>query len=399
MIKKISIKNFYSIGEEQELSVEIGPKDILDDSAKKMSRIGSFNLVSCVIGHNASGKTNVLKAITFLFWLINQSYTSFKSEDRIPYEQHKLLPNQSSQIMIEFFDKEVFYEYLIEFDQKKILKERLRKKVMRMTSIFELERDSKSVKIKTTSLKLNKTDEARFKERHNVALLSSLIDTGYLSEITLFKNFESNVRELRLMRNNVFPDLLNVSQAMYEDKSLSQEILNFVKGIDLGLSDFQFGEIRPTMKEDKPEKILQVLECIHETKNGNFILPIFRESDGTQHGISLLSKILLILKNGGLLVLDEIESGLHPYVVKKLISLFESKQTNPNGGQLIFSTHQHMLLNDRTKTQIFIAEKNEETLETEVYRLDEVEGVRNDENYFHKYIAGTYGGTPRFDWM
>ena len=64
--------------------------------------------------------------------------------------------------------------------------------------------------------------------------------------------------------------------------------------------------------------------------------------------------------------------------------------------QLIFSTHQYPLLSDRTKTQIFLTEK--ENFETQIFRLDEIEGVRNDENFANKYIAGTYGGTPNIDY-
>ena len=392
MINKISISNFFSIGETQEVSFEVTSKDILDDSSRKIANTTeAVNLVSCLIGHNSSGKTNILKAMTFLFWLINHSYTAVKSEEKIPYRPHEMKKKESSQIIIEFFNHSDFYEYSIEFDQDKILKERLRKKVKRMTLVFELKRHHKKVEIQAPHLKINKSDEARFKERQNVALLASLIDTGYLPEITCFKNFESNVGLWgRVPDGLVMPVLLqNISQTMSENKELSGEVLDLFKNIDLGITDFRFGTAN-----GRP-----MLECVHETKNVNFILPIFHESNGTQHSLVLSSKIKPILEKGGVFVADEIESGLHPYVIKKLISLFESKQTNPHSAQLIFSTHQHWLINDRTKTQIFIAEKTEDTLETEVYRLDDVEGVRNDENYFQKYIAGAYGGTPKFDWM
>jgi AAA15 family ATPase/GTPase len=109
----------------------------------------------------------------------------------------------------------------------------------------------------------------------------------------------------------------------------------------------------------------------------------------------LLVKILPALENGGLVIVDEIESALHPDLTKKLISLFESKKTNPKNAQIIFSTHQHPLIANRTKTQIFIAEKDNIKAETELFRLDDVEGVRNDENYYHKYMAGAYGGVPK----
>lgn len=394
MLKNIRVKNFYSIGERQELSLNISSKDILNGSGKKI-KDSNINLVSCVIGHNASGKTTILKAISFLFWFIANSYTSLKSEKRIPINQHELKQNKPTEIEIEFFNKDNLYKYLIVLNKKEILKEVLIKKNSHKP-IFELNRDANRVEIKPNNLKINSTDEVRFKERGNVSLLSSLIDTGYLSEIIFFKNFETNVHNLGMTFFNLFSD----SEKLHKDQILCQEILKCSKDIDLGISDFLFKESQMRNKENQEEvKSTQVLQCVHTTQKGNFILPIFEESNGTQQSYSILFQILPILKNGGLVVLDEIDSGLHPYVTKKIISLFERESTNPHNAQLIFSTHQHLLLNDRTKTQIFITEKNDNLSETEIYRLDDIEGIRNDENYFHKYIAGAYGGTPKIDWL
>ena len=83
MLKSIKIKNFYSIGEEQDVSFEITPKDMLDDSARFIGAT-SLNIVSCLIGANASGKTTVLEAISFLFRFINESYTTLKNNEPIP---------------------------------------------------------------------------------------------------------------------------------------------------------------------------------------------------------------------------------------------------------------------------------------------------------------------------
>lgn len=107
----------------------------------------------------------------------------------------------------------------------------------------------------------------------------------------------------------------------------------------------------------------------------------------------LVAKILDGLNEGRELCLPFMEGDLHPDIIKKLISLFQSRDTNPNKAQLIFSTNQHIHLTHRNKTQIFICEKDE------IFRLDDVAGVGNDENYFHQYIAGAYGGTPEIKWI
>ena len=69
------------------------------------------------------------------------------------------------------------------------------------------------------------------------------------------------------------------------------------------------------------------------------------------------------------------------------------KETNPNNAQILFTTHNPWFLQYLTKTQIFIVEKEHQN--TEVFRLDDIKSVRNDENYFMKYITGEYDGKPK----
>ena len=108
----------------------------------------------------------------------------------------------------------------------------------------------------------------------------------------------------------------------------------------------------------------------------------------------MLLNLIKVISKGGIAIIDEIDARLHYDIARKLISLFTNKETNKYNAQLFFSTHQPLFLNDRDKKQIFLCEK-EDYLNTDVYRLDEIEGVRNTENFFEKYLSGTYGATPR----
>lgn len=410
MLKSIKIKNFRSIGTEQVFSLEINSKDVLDESACEYKTGVFLNNVACVIGSNASGKTNVLNALDFLSWFIENSYSSLKLEQSIGLSQHKLHQTENTVFEIEFYENEALYCYFIELNSKQVLKERLDKKSYkeksRLSNVFKLTRKPEKPtepEIKNSiNKKINENDLSRIKDRANISLLSALIDLGYLPEIKFFKKIETNLE-------NRYPfarkrDSFSISQRLYQDEKLRNHLLAFSSEIDLGISDFDFFILpkqRPALSEaplllDDSEKVLM---CKHTSDKGSFDLFIFQESNGTQLGYAILSDIFPILEKGGLIVLDEIEDGLHPHVLKKIISLFESKETNPNNAQIIFSTHQHGLLLDRTKTQIFITEKDSNLLETEIYRLDDVEGVRNDENFLNKYLAGIYGGTPNIKWI
>jgi AAA15 family ATPase/GTPase len=401
MIKSIKITNFCSIGTTQEISFEIFDKDVLDNSAANI--VGhNINLVNCFIGHNASGKTNVLKAIAFLFWLMRDAYTSMKADDPLPAHSHQFLTKKLTEIEIEFFNNEKLFQYKVALNRHHIHKEFLGEKITRSyTKIFEYTRSSEDWNFKAPKLKINKNDLQRFKERKNISVLSSLIATGYLPQLSFIKNTTANVTYIGNFAPHPMTSFFNISEFLYKNVELKEETLAFIKDIDIGVSNFDFIEASLRMKEgkkidDNEKKYL--LSCIHESEVGKFQLPLIEESNGTRLGLKLLAEIIPILKTGGMAILDEIESGLHPYVAKKIISFFENKETNLHHAQLIFSTHQHLLLNDRTKTQIFIAEKDNKKFETEVFRLDDVEGIRNDENYCNKYLAGSYGGVPHINW-
>jgi len=393
MIKSIKITNFCSIGETQEISFMISKKDRLDDSSTIVDN-KYLNLVNCFIGHNASGKTSVFKAVNFLFKLVNDSYFTEK-EYNFGVRPHKLYLAKPTVIEMEFFNQGNWYKYDVKLDSKKIYKEYLGIKNTRgYTRIFEYERLEKDWDFNAPTIKINQSDFERFKKRENVSLLSSLIATGYITDLSFFKQFQSNVSWDGYYMEHPLLSASAFSQQIYHEKELQEKALRFIQAIDIGISEFAFESIKPVMSDE--EKYF--LKCIHQSESIKFELFLQDESNGTQQALHLLAKIIPVLETGGLVMLDEIDCALHPHVAKKIISLFENTETNPNHAQIMFSTHQHWLLNDRTKTQIFIIEKDNKKFETEVFRLDEIGGVRNDENYAQKYLAGTYGGVPNIKW-
>ena len=96
---------------------------------------------------------------------------------------------------------------------------------------------------------------------------------------------------------------------------------------------------------------------------------------------------------GGIAAVDELEADLHPNLLPALIDLFVSPESNPCGAQLIFTCHATPLLSVLDKYQIVIVAKDQNGI-SEAWRLDEIEGVRNTDNFFAKYTAGAYGGIP-----
>ena len=107
---------------------------------------------------------------------------------------------------------------------------------------------------------------------------------------------------------------------------------------------------------------------------------------------NLLSLILPVLKNGGIAIIDELDNDLHPHLLQEIFNLFRSEYTNPHNAQLIFTCHTPEVFNILNKHQIYLVEKIDQ--KSEAWRLDEVEGIRNDDNLYAKYMAGAFSAVP-----
>lgn len=108
----------------------------------------------------------------------------------------------------------------------------------------------------------------------------------------------------------------------------------------------------------------------------------------------LLRFILPVLENGGLALIDEFENDLHPLMLEPILDLFSNPQTNPKNAQMIFSCHAIEVLNLLEKSQVLLVEKDDQC-ESTACRLDSISGIRNDQNFYAKYMAGAYGAVPR----
>ena len=125
-----------------------------------------------------------------------------------------------------------------------------------------------------------------------------------------------------------------------------------------------------------------------------------RESNGTKKLFNLSGVLFLALQEGKTLVVDELDSVMHPLISQQLVMLFNSKEKNPNRSQLIFNTHDTHLLSARIlrRDQIWFTEKNSCEV-TDLYNMMDIvlpDGTkpRSDANYEKNYIAGRYGAIP-----
>ncbi len=403
MIHNMKVKNLYSIGLEQEFDFTCAK--MIDNSVAE-TKFGYINKINCIIGNNGAGKTNFLKAVTFFRWLAEESFYKSKGDELIPFEPHYLSSNKLTTMQMTFDKNDKLFKLEFELNKKYILSEKLSIKKngdIKFKKVYSVSRkDNKLLTLYSEYLKpLNKNERDRFKSKNNCSLFSYLIMTGALTHLglnSIFTSFYSNLSEAGMVDIPILYDCFRISEMLKETKKYKDVILKTLKTFDIGINDISENSngqfVVHNAKTDKVIMDKEVISLVHGTNKQKFEVPLPFESSGTIRSLSLLFPIIDVLNNGGLLVVDEIEKSKHPIIIKKLISSFEYLIKDNNDVQIIFSTHQPLLLDNRNKSQIFLAEKTD-YINTEIYRLDDVEGVRNDENFAMKYLSGRYGATPR----
>ena len=400
MIRSFSCKNFYSFADESSVSFVVNEKTPRKDGYFESSNGDRISNALVVVGPNASGKTNLLKVLPFLKWMIVDAY-AMKPEKEIPVKPFLFhdFKEKPIELAVEFEIDKNTYIYSFAMNVSRILSEELKvrnktKQKITTKTLFvrNWNKEKKQYDFDDKNFNLPKGFENENYLRSNASIISAAIRASHEESVKIGKfwqKIEFNVHEGGLYeeRHEAFNEALNF---FYTHKDLKKQAEKLLSHFDIGLEAFEIEKI-----EVKKETFM-IVRGIHKFSEHKFELPIEYESSGTRQLFMLLRSILEVLSDGGVAVLDEFDINLHPEMVSALFELFISPETNPKKAQIIFITHSHRILSDLDKYQIILVEKNERG-SSEVWRLDEMKGVRADDNYYSKYIAGAYGAVPRID--
>jgi hypothetical protein len=189
-----------------------------------------------------------------------------------------------------------------------------------------------------------------------------------------------------------------------------KQILSFLAAADTSISDISVvsrklmakvlkvevnaGEVSQELVDEEQE--IQDLKFHHFTDKGKAVFGIENESIGTRRLLSLIGPIFNILNEGKTLIIDELDSSLHPLLVRRLVKLFHSEELNPNGAQLVFTSHDATLLSSDLlrRDQVWFVEKDREQASC-LYPLSDF-SPRKNEALENGYLAGRYGALPFF---
>ena len=392
MIHYFKWKNFYSFKDEGEISFEVGQNA---PQTYAFAHCGDTRLskIGAVFGPNASGKTNILQIMAFIRHFIMNSFHN-KSRGFHGYSPY-MRTSKESWFEVGFFINEIYYIYSSSLNNDVVLSEELRKKSPHLITVFE--RDKQNFK----GINFGNTDTIKLFDqlvRSNVSVISAFSQINH-SEMQMIRDFWN----YKLIAPFLFPhntknlmDLINrVSTEYLKDSDLFSRMQDILNELDLGNYKLDFKQIYMTMPQQPNVRKLHTMPFFirsNEKINKNFPIPLNEESSGVINLFLKLYPILIAIKQGCFIVIDELDRGIHSKAVLRILNLFKEN----NKGQILFTSHATPLLMDLNKYQVYLTEKNKNN-ESEVFRLDQVEGIRTEDNLFKKYLSGAYGGFPDID--
>ena len=191
-------------------------------------------------------------------------------------------------------------------------------------------------------------------------------------------------------------------------------VLGMLQAADLGVTDAQRASPDPEVAErirravhvlsgveddhDLEAQIIieDLVRLTHAGPGGDVEIDPGEESEGTKVWVGLIGPVVDVLDRGSVLLADELDTSLHPHLVKRLVSLFQDVHTNPRCAQLVFNAHDTTLLGDSERRaigrdQIWFTEKRDGV--SSLYPLADF-GPRQDEALERRYLQGRYGGVP-----
>ncbi|MET4096970.1 ATP-binding protein [Arthrobacter sp. UYCu712] len=430
MLLKFRVSNYRSFKEEAEFSALATRLDkgfgvpvtvALDGTAVDVLP------VVAVLGANASGKSNLLRAMAAMRDLVLNSAArpAFRSLEIEPFLLDPTYSDKPTLMEINFSLRGARYQYGFEIQQGRVMEEWLQTfPHKRPQNIFDRQ-NTDDFQLREGFGKYGKflTETTR----PEVLFLSAAANAGHplLSEI--YEYFVRNLQVLdvaergrvdealirRLLeRRSKAVELLSMADlgildAHVEQAERSQEELERIRSVIRDAIDFpedSSEEQREAQVSDMMQHVTRdegTIELVHRAGRRAMTLPFEQESHGTKSWLSFVTNALEIIENGGVLLIDELDASLHPLLLAQALRLFQSKETNPNGAQLIFSTHDVTLLGgtgdalDRyhlSRGQVWLTEKGRDggSILTPLAEYK----PRKGEDLVRGYLQGRYGGTP-----
>ncbi|MCX8500401.1 MAG: ATP-binding protein [Alphaproteobacteria bacterium] len=409
MLIEFRVRNFRSIRDEQVLSmVANGDTELQDSNTSEtgLSDIPRLVRSAAIYGANASGKSNLIKAMIWMQDFIKGSIRNESNEpiDNQPFLLDHTVTNLPSLFEMTFTLKGIEYRYGFEVTAERVIAEYL----LDFANIepnfwIKREYDSETATYDfVTDLGEGEVEELwRKSTKHDSLFLSVAVQLNS-EKLEPFYEFLAKKLKIRL-RNNMplsYNRMLLQRQIAHADSR--NKIVKFLQAAGILVEDIQIQKgkrrvfVTSLEKDSISEDFTEVTEIkfLHQTEKGNASIDLREESDGTIRLFSLAGRILDVLESGNILVHDELDASLHSHLVEWIIKLFHSPETNPLGAQLIFTTHNNSIMTEKIfrRDQIWFVDKDRD----EATKIIPLTDFHKDDHITlpEGYLEGRYGALP-----
>ena len=413
MLIDFRVKNFRSLRDEQVLRLVATKDKTLHELNTMPSGIKAapFLLRSAVIyGPNAGGKSNLIKALHYMRAVVAESASIMQPGGLFNVQPFRLDAKSSTQpteFEVTFIVDGVRHQYGFALTADRVTSEYLLVyKAFKPQQWFDRRYDPETRKDQYEFGSGLKGQKSTWEgaTRPNALFLSI---AAQLNSDQLRPVFDSLVNKLVVI-NDYTPLSPQFSIDMLRKPEGKQAIFNFLTAADISLADIDIVTRRQpgqSMRFDlasgktevrNVEQEVSELLFHHVTGQGKAAFGLDDESKGTRNLLFLAGPVLDILEKGLTLVVDELDSSLHPLLVRRLVERFHNPTLNTKGAQLIFSTHDTSLLDSDLfrRDQIWFVEKNHD-LASNLYPLSDF-SPRKNEALERGYLMGRYGALPFF---
>lgn len=411
MLIEFEVGNFMSFKSPVRLSMQAAApiKEYLDENT---FQAGRYRLLksAAVYGANASGKSNLLAAMSFMQWFVASSSKETQVEEEVgvvPFKLDAATENAPSRFEVCFMLEEVLYRYGFEVDRHAVRREwLLRAEKAKEEALFL--REGGDIEVLRSFAEGEGLEE---KTRDNALFLSVVAQFNGAVATAIVKWF----RGFRTLYGSRDANYERYTATCLQDPTLHALLVRFIREADVGIEDLtvseapadeqapkSLGEQPGTSRRQKRFTISAVHRRFRDGRpDGVTMLNLAdEESEGTRKFLRLAGPIVDCLQKGYVVSVDELDSKLHPLLTKAIVRLFNSKESNPKNAQLIFVTHDTNLLQygKLRRDQVWFTEKTEQAA-TALYSLAEFKSpdgakVRNDAAFEKNYILGRYGAIP-----
>lgn len=425
MLVEFSFGNFRSFKEEAIFSMEPNTQngDNYNIINTELKRVPQLYRTSGIFGANASGKSNIVKAFIFFYHIVKNSSKSVV-DDEFPDEFYALAEDYKKRPIdfgIKIIIDKTFYDYRFSLSRKIVEKESLYSYDISETGtnmpnrIFEREYiDGKSEIRKSKGILQSWCNEIL----NNRLFLSDLINNRKCEKKEIADVYNWISKSLSIVDAHQLNEGFSLDEI---SKGEGKDIIEMMKKADLGLENITvrqvpLDEILKNLQELKKTPSPKIIERIskgrakvfdaksyHKSEDGKIKAFDFdnMESDGTKNFLALVGPFLNTLKKGEVLVVDELDDSLHPYLVRYLVDMFNNPEINKNKAQLIFTSHAHYLMDGRylSRDQIWLTGKDlNDGYSSSLYSLSDFNKLnRKNISFQGAYLDGIYGAVPNLE--